>query len=261
MTRPVLNLEVGAPTRPDDEAHELRLDVRERRSGAAPEHPLPRGAKVIGVVALVFSALYFLSDAIEMIQGGFSGPQLWLTFVAEAAVPIFVVGLAVVQRPHLGRLGECSALAYAYSYVFFTGTVVYALINSTKDYATLSNRLGPVMIVHGAVMLIAGLGFGYAVLSARLLPAWTARTLMVGVVLVAIAQGLPEGVQLTAAFVRDLAFAGMAVALLRTLRLPADPRTRRSSAAPDDAPRWTFAQAGSNTAGGSECSAPQGSDH
>jgi hypothetical protein len=120
-------------------------------------------------------------------------------------------------------------LAYAYSYVFFTGTVVYALINSTKDYATLSNRLGPVMIVHGAVMVIAGLGFGYAVLNARLLPAWTARTLMVGVVLVAIAQGLPEGVQLTAAFVRDLAFAGMAVALLRTLRLPADPRTDHES--------------------------------
>jgi hypothetical protein len=177
---------------------------------------------MIGIVALAFSALYFLSDVIEMMQGGFSGVQLWLTLLAEAAVPIFVVGLAVVQRPSIGRLGECSALAYAYAYVFFTGTVVYALINGTTDYATLSNRLGPVMILHGAVMVIAGLGFGHAVLNARLFPAWTARALMVGVVLVAVAQGLPEGVQLAAAFVRDLAFAGMGVGLLRMLRIPPD---------------------------------------
>ena len=49
-----------------------------------------------------------------------------------------------------------------------------------------------VMIVHGAVMVVAGLGFGFAVLQARLLPAWTAVALMAGVVLVAAAQGLPR---------------------------------------------------------------------
>ena len=50
----------------------------------------------------------------------------------------FAGAVAVVQRPQIGRLGTCSALAYAYSYVFFTGTVVYALVNDTKDYATLN---------------------------------------------------------------------------------------------------------------------------
>jgi hypothetical protein len=53
------------------------------------------------------------------------------------------------------------------------------------------------------------------VLRAKLLPAWTAVALMVGVILVAAAQGLPAGVQLTAAGVRDLGFAGMGAGLLR----------------------------------------------
>ena len=54
-----------------------------------------------------------------------------------------MVGLYVVQQPLIGRLGRISALAYAYSYVFFTGTVVYALIHATRDYkafATTSDR-------------------------------------------------------------------------------------------------------------------------
>jgi hypothetical protein len=181
-----------------------------------------RGAQVIGLAAVVFSALYFVSDLVEARQGGFSDGQLWLTLVAEAAVPFFVVGLAIAQRPRIGRLGMWSALAYAYSYVFFTGTVVYALVNGTKDYASLSDELGAAMIVHGAVMVVAGLGFGYAVLRARLLPGWTAVTFMAGVVLVAAAQGLPETAQLAAAAVRALGLAGMGAGLLHhTSRAPA----------------------------------------
>jgi hypothetical protein len=169
-------------------------------------------------MALLSSALYFLSDVIEVIHGGFSVGQLWLTLVAEAAIPVFVVGLAILSGPQLGRLGQFCALAYAYSYVVFSGTVVYALVNHTKDYKTLSDQLGAVMIAHGAVMVLAGLGFGYTVLRMGLLPRWTGLCLMVGVVLVAIAQGLPDGAQLGAAGVRDLGFAGMGAALLRTQR-------------------------------------------
>ena len=115
---------------------------------------------------------------VETRHGGFSDGQLWLTLVAEAAIPIFVVGLAVAARPRIGRLGEWSAWAYAYSYVFFTGTVVYALVNGTKDYTTLSHELGPAMIAHGAVMVIAGVGFGYAMLRAQQFAPWTGIALM-----------------------------------------------------------------------------------
>lgn len=171
-------------------------------------------ARLVGLAALAFSALYLLSDVIEAIQGGFSAGQLWMTLVAEAAIPVFVVGLYVVQRPRIGRLGRLSAFAYAYSYVFFTGTVVYALIHGTSDYDTLSHDLQPWMTIHGAIMLLAGLCFGFAVTRARVLPRWTGVALMAGVVLVSLSQNLPESAQLLATGVRDLGFAGMGVALL-----------------------------------------------
>ena len=72
-------------------------------------------AALVGLTALGFSALYLVSDVIEALQGGFSGGQLGLTLIAEAAIPVFVIGLYLVQRPHIGRLGRLSAAAYAYS--------------------------------------------------------------------------------------------------------------------------------------------------
>lgn len=47
----------------------------------------------VGATALLFSLAYFVSDAIEAAQGGFSTGQLALTLVAEAAIPFFVIGL------------------------------------------------------------------------------------------------------------------------------------------------------------------------
>lgn len=124
------------------------------------------------------------------------------------------MGLTVWQRHHLGRLGVLAAAGYAYSYVVFTGTVVYALVNGTKNYEALTDQLGLVMTLHGGLMVVAGLGLGYAVLRARTLPAWTALALMAGVVLVAVTQTMPEGPQLAAAGVRDLGLAGMGAAML-----------------------------------------------
>jgi hypothetical protein len=90
-------------------------------------------ARLVGLAAFAFSALYLLSDVIEAIQGGFSRGQLWLTFVAEVTIPVFVIGLYLAQRSHIGRLGQVGAFAYAYSYVYFTGTVVYALAAEIRD--------------------------------------------------------------------------------------------------------------------------------
>ncbi len=173
-------------------------------------------ARLVGLTALGFSALYLLSDVIEAIQGGFSDGQLWLTLVAEAAIPVFVLGLYRVQRPQIGRLGQLSAVAYAYSYVYFTGTVIFALLNETSDYSTLSHALQPAMTIHGAIMVFAGLGFGVAAFRAGVMPRWTSVALMAGVILVALSQSMPEGAQVVAASVRDLGFAGMGAAVLRS---------------------------------------------
>jgi hypothetical protein len=176
-------------------------------------------------MAVVFSMLYLLSDAIEFGQGGFSAGQLWLTLAAEAAIPVFVVGLTM-HAGGIGRLGQLSGWAYASCYLVFTGTVVYALVDDTPNYAVLTDELGALMLATGAVMVLAGLGFGLALLRARSLPAWTAIALMAGVVFVAAAQALPEAVQLAAAGVRDLGFAGMGAALLRASQHSEAPAAR-----------------------------------
>jgi hypothetical protein len=174
---------------------------------------LPR-AKVVGLSALAFSVLYLLSDVVEAVQGGFSEAQLWMTLAAEAAIPVFVIGLYLVQRPQMRWLGRVGALAYAYAFVFFTGTVVYALVDGVSDYDTLSKDLAPWMTIHGALMVLAGSCFAYAVLTARVLPRWTGIALLAGVIMVAGSQGLSEPLQVLAAAVRDLGFAGMGAALM-----------------------------------------------
>lgn len=143
-------------------------------------------------------------------SGGFSDFQLALTLVGEAAIPFIIIALYIVQRPPIGRIGLVSSIAYAYAYVFFTFTVIYALSRGIPTYDTLSDDLGLWMLAHGALMVVAGLGFGYATIKAEVLPKWTGLALMAGVVAVSATQSAPEGVQVVAAGVRDLAIAGMA---------------------------------------------------
>jgi hypothetical protein len=175
------------------------------------ERPL---ARPVGLAAVTFSALYLLSDVMELSQGGFSTPQLILTYVAEAAIPVFVLGLYAVQRPHIGRLGLFGAIGYAYAYVFFAGTVLLALVNRPADWDVLVGELGPWVAVHGLLMVGAGSLFGYAVVKAQVLPRWTGMTLVAGVTLVALSSMLPGIVQTVCAGVRDVGFAGMGLSLL-----------------------------------------------
>jgi hypothetical protein len=180
-----------------------------------------RLAVLVGGAAVVFSGLYLLSDLIELAQGGFSILQLALTYAAEAAVPIFVLGLFAVQRPRIGLLGFVGAVLYAYVFVFFTGTVMYALIDHTDDWDALTSRLGAWMTVHSVLMVVAGVMFAMAVIRAGVLPRWTGITLITGMVLMTASSALPAPAQTMSAAVRDVAVAGMGVALLRRSRRPA----------------------------------------
>ena len=176
------------------------------------------GARAIGLLALTTSVLYFISDLIEVMQGGFSTGQLWFTLVGEAAVPVFVIGLWLVQRPRTARLGAVSAIAYAYCFVFFTGTVVYAMVDGTRDFEHLTEALSPAMTIHGALMVLAGVGFGYAVSRAGVLPRWTGTALAVGVALIPLSTDMAGALGLLGVGIRDLAFAGMGAALVRGRR-------------------------------------------
>lgn len=182
---------------------------------------LPR---LVGLSAVGFSAIYFLADLIELAQGGFSPVQLVLTYAAEAALPLFVLGLYAVQRPHIGGLGLFGAVGYAYTYVYFTGIVTYSLVEGTPDWTALNAAMGAWLIVHGGLMVVAGICFGVAVVRAGVFPHWTGYALAAGVALVAVTNGLPDPVRTVAAGVRAAAFIGMGVA---ALRLPSGPSARR----------------------------------
>ncbi|HRV59643.1 MAG: hypothetical protein KDB54_11885 [Solirubrobacterales bacterium] len=171
----------------------------------------------LGIALVFFSALYWLSDLIEAVQGGFSDWQLVITLIAEAAIPFMVIGVYLVQRPRIGLLGLVSSIGYAYAFVFFTGTVVYALVDGTPDYDTMVDQIGVAMTLHGAIMVLAGIGLGIAVTRAGVLPAWTGVMLGLGVVAVAATQGAGEVIGLVAAGIRDLAFAGMGLAVLTSV--------------------------------------------
>jgi len=189
-----------------------RSIVVDRQSGGvSPQIDLRR---LVGLAAIVFSAIYLISDLIEVAQGNFSTFRLSLTCVGEAMIPLFVLGLYAAQRPRIGRLGLFGAVAYAYSYVFFTGTVLYALIAGTRNYHALTKVFGAWMTVHGLIMLIGGLAFGLAVVRARMLPLWTGVCLMVGVALVVAASGLSNVARTLAEAVPATAFMGMGFALL-----------------------------------------------
>ncbi len=171
---------------------------------------------LVGVAAVVFPAVYFISDLIEVVQGSFSAFRLILTYIGEAGFPIFVIGIYATQFQRLGRLGLFGTVAYAYSYLFFTSTVMYALIAKIPNWTALTKAFGPWMTVHGVIMVAGGIAFGLSVIRARVMPRWTGVCLIVGVVLVAAASGLPNAERTVAASLPDIAFAGMGIALTRS---------------------------------------------
>ena len=71
------------------------------------------------------------------------------------------------------------------------------------------------MTVHSALMVIAGIAFGVAIVRASVLPRWTGAALILGMILMTVGTALPDVAQTAAAGVRDLAFAGMGAALVR----------------------------------------------
>ena len=173
---------------------------------------------LVGAATVGFTALYVISDVLEVAQGGFTTMRLLLTYAGEATIPLFVIGLYALQRPRIGRLGAAGTLAYAYSFVFFTGTVLYALVVGSPDYRAVAAAFGIWMTVHGVIMVLGGIAFGAAVIRARVLPRWTGICLIAGVTLVVAASGLPTFARAIAETVQGAAFIGMGLALLRADR-------------------------------------------
>jgi len=171
---------------------------------------------VVGVAAVASSALYIVSDLLELAFGGFSRGQLWVTYVAFLAIPFVVIGLHAVQAPRAGWLSLAGALGYGASFVFFAGTVVYALARGTSDYGAMVGELGAMYKAHGVLMIVGGLLFGVGVARARVLPRWTGMLLAVGAILNLVIGilSLPELSAVGASMLRNVAFIGMGIAVM-----------------------------------------------
>jgi hypothetical protein len=176
--------------------------------------------RVVGTVAIGAATLVMLADLIELTSGGFSALQLYMAYVAFAAIPFVMVGLHAVQQPRGGWLSLCGALLYGVSFVFFASTCVYALAAGTVDYAALYQDLWALYTVHGILMVTGGVLFGAAVIRAAVLPAWTGWFFAAGVLLnvvFTLAAVSPAIGVAAAAAVRSLALVGMGIAVLRGL--------------------------------------------
>ncbi len=176
---------------------------------------------VVAAGAIVAPAIHSATDLLE-IASGFSTVQLTLNYMAFLAIPFAVIGLHAVQRPRAGALSLIGALLYGVSFEYFAGTATYALVRGTPDYATLLRELGGQYTVHGALMVVGGVLFGVAVVRARVLPAWTGITLVVGVfVNLLLALGaLPPISQIAGTVVRNVALIGMGASLLGRRGVP-----------------------------------------
>ncbi|MEO6511834.1 MAG: hypothetical protein ABIO16_12630 [Nocardioides sp.] len=173
----------------------------------------PMPVLLVAAAAVVFPLVYLASDLVEVVQGDFSVFRLSLTYVGEAGFPLFVTGLCVLLRDRLPWWGFLGGIAYAYSFVFFTSTVVWAIVAHTSDWEALTADFGWWMTTHGAVMVVGGVALGLGVTRSHALPVWTGYVLVLGVVLVALASGMGNVERTVAAALPDLAFVGMGVAL------------------------------------------------
>lgn len=173
--------------------------------------------RLLAVGAIVAPALHTLTDALEWVQGGFSGTQLILNYLAFLPVPVLMAGLFAVQRPRISLLGLAGALLYGFAFIYFAHTTFLALETGTPTYEQLWAHLGWPYTLHGGIMVAGGFAFGLATLSACVLPRWTAWLFLLGnafnLILAFIA--VPELLQTVGTLLRNAGLMGMGYALLR----------------------------------------------
>ena len=181
---------------------------------------------VIGFATIAAFTLHILSDLLEVFGDGFSANQLWINYVAFLPIPFLIIGLYAVQLPRAGWMSLTGAIAYGTSFIFFAGTTLYALIAKTADYSSLLKELGSIYTFYGGLMVAGGILFGVAAIAARVLPRWTGWLLILGVSLNLFFRLLPfpDLTQIIGSIVRNIAFIGMGISVLRTRKPVSLPR-------------------------------------
>lgn len=184
-------------------------------------------AAVVGFAAVIGPGLHLLSDVMEWSSGGFSRSQLLVNYVAFVPMPFLLLGLYSLQVPRIARTGLVGALCYGLAFVYFMHSTLVALEQSVPDYETLWARLGWHYTLHGALMIVGGLLFGFSALRARVLPRSGLILFVVGLSVnlgVGLAP-LPEIVQTAGSTIRNLGLIWVGVWILSGEYLAAETAT------------------------------------
>jgi hypothetical protein len=173
----------------------------------------------IALGAIVLPALHSVTDAMEWIHGGFFPLQLWLNYFCFVPLPAVMLGLYAVQRPRISQLGLLGALLYGFAFVYFTHTTLLALALDTPNYAELWQHLGSIYTLHGVLMIVGGVCFGWASLRAGVLPRWTAALFLTGLLINGVLGLLPapEILQTIGTALRNAGLIGMGWSIGRGL--------------------------------------------
>ncbi|MAD43855.1 MAG: hypothetical protein CMI02_11770 [Oceanospirillaceae bacterium] len=172
--------------------------------------------KVIGLSAIAAPLAHTITDIWEVLAGGYSVPLLIVNYIAFVVLPFTVIGLYAVQRPAIRMAGLVGALLYAWSFIYFSHTALYALEQQIPDYDTLWQHLGMVYTFHGMLMIAGGLLFGVVTCYLGLFPRWTSLCFIAGILanLVFGLINVPDITQIIGSTVRNLGLMGMGASLL-----------------------------------------------
>jgi hypothetical protein len=137
----------------------------------------------VGITAVLAPFFHSVTDAMEWYQHGlFSVSQLWLNYVAFVPMSWLLLGIYAVHDPRPALAGLIGALLYGAAFTYFAHTTLYALSEHVPDYETLWQHLGSLYTVHGGLMVVGGLLFGWSILDAGWLPKWSALLFLGGIV-------------------------------------------------------------------------------
>lgn len=152
---------------------------------------LASATQLTAIGAIAFPLLHSVTDVWELVQGGFSKPQLWANYAAFLPMPAVLLGLLLPQAGRISVIGLWGALLYGFSFVYFAHSTLDALALDTATYSDLWEKLGTTYTIHGAVMIAGGAMFGFATYWARVFPRWTASLFLIGVALNLVVAILP----------------------------------------------------------------------
>lgn len=128
--------------------------------------------QAIASLTVTAFGLYILSDLMEIFYGELLPSQLILTYIVMALIPFSMMGLYSINFKSGGIPLLVGAGLIATSFIYFSGTAVYAYVERISNYDILVRKLGWTYILHGILLVAGGLVFSLISFFKKLYPTW-----------------------------------------------------------------------------------------